>query len=151
MGHLKHSVHINAPVDKIDEFTEHPNNWPTFMVGMSDINATTERSEVGSEVSFTVVMAGVHLHQSVRTVENRDDPEGGGHWRGEFTGGQSGWMTMDFKPDDGGTLVIQEMEYTVPGSLLGRVADRLVIERMQERDMLHSLENLRLLMEETPA
>lgn len=44
-----------------------------------------------------------------------------------------------------------EMEYTVPGSVLGKVADRLIIERMMERNMIHSLDNLKLLMEETPA
>ena len=151
MGHLKHSIHIDAPVDKVGEFTEDPHNWATFMVGMSEPDKITGDVGLGTQVDFTIVMAGVHLHETVRAAEDRRDPDGGGHWRGEFTGSSSGWMTMDFKPENGGTLVTQEMEYTVPGSVLGKVVDRLIFEKMAERDMLHSLENLKLLMEESPA
>jgi len=151
MGHLKHSIHINAPVDKVVEYTEPPRNWPTFMVGMNVPDRIIGDVGPGQQVDFTTVMLGMHLQLSVRTTEDRRDPDGGGHWRGEFTGSQSGWMTTDFKPENGGTLVTQEMEYTAPGGLLGKMADHLIFAKMQERDMLHSLENLKLLMEETPA
>ncbi|MDH7487805.1 MAG: hypothetical protein QHJ81_16220 [Anaerolineae bacterium] len=40
-----------------------------------------------------------------------------------------------------------DIEYTVPGSALGRIADRLIIERMQERAIQQTLENLKLLCE----
>jgi hypothetical protein len=150
MGHLKHTIHINAPVDKVADYTEPPSNWPTFMVGMSEPERIVGDVGPGQQVDFTTTMLGMHLHLSVRTTDDRRDPDGGGFWRGEFTGAQSGWMAMGFKPDSGGTLITQEMEYTTPGGLLGRAADHLIFERMQERDMLHSLENLKLLMEESP-
>jgi hypothetical protein len=35
----------------------------------------------------------------------------------------------------------------VPGSVLGKVADRLLIEKRQKRDFESSLENLKLLAE----
>ncbi len=146
MGHLRQSVHIDAPTDKIVHFTEDPHNWATFMAGMKEPERIVGEIGVGQSVEFTTNMAGVPLHEIVRTVEQNQEPSGS-HWRGEMTGGTSGWMTMDFRPEDGGSIVTQEMEYTVPGSILGKVADRLVIERMMEHDMLHSLENLKLLME----
>jgi len=146
MGHLKQSIHIDAPADRVWRYTEDPHHWATFMAGMSDPDKIVGDIGVGQLVEFDTSMAGVTLHEIVRTVEQQQDSTGR-HWRGELKGGTSGWMTMDFKPEDGGSLVTQEMEYTVPGSLLGKIADRLVIERMMEHDMLHSLENLKLLME----
>ena len=151
MGHLKHNIRIDAPVDKVWEFSHDPHNWPTFMVGMSEPDKITGDGGVGTQVEFTMLMAGVHMRETCRVAGDRRDPDGGGHWRGDFTGPSSGWMTWDSKPENGGTLVTQEMEYTVPGSVLGKVVDRLIYEKRQERDMLHSLENLKLLMEESPS
>lgn len=43
--------------------------------------------------------------------------------------------------------ITTDFDYTLPGSVLGKVADRLLIEKMQGRDFRHSLENLKLLAE----
>ncbi len=39
------------------------------------------------------------------------------------------------------------IDYTLPGAVLGRIANRLVVERMQERSIEQTLENLKLLCE----
>ncbi len=150
MGHLKDSIYINAPVDKVWEFSHDPHNWATFMAGMSEPDKITGDGGVGTEVEFTAFTAGVRQHETCRVVEDRREPDGSSHWRSDLSGTSSGWITWDSKPENGGTLVTQEMEYTVPGGVLGKVVDRLIFEKMQERDMLHSLENVKLLMEEPP-
>jgi len=43
--------------------------------------------------------------------------------------------------------VTADIAYTVPGKALGKIADRLIIERMQERGLEQTLENLKLLCE----
>jgi coenzyme Q-binding protein COQ10 len=149
MGHTKDSIHINAPADKVFEFLDDPHNWPTFMVGLSGPDKVTGENGVGQQVEWTFLMAGVHMHMDTRVTELRRDPDGGAHVRGEFLGSSPGWQTWDLKPENGGTLVAMEEEYTVPGSVLGKVADRLIIERMNARDVHHSLENLKLLLEGT--
>jgi len=150
MGHLSHSIHIDAPVDKIMRFTNDPHNWPAFMVGMSEPEEITGQG-VGQEVKLTMLTAGIRSHETVRILEDRTEPDGSGHWHSEITGNSSGWQTWDFTPEDGGTLVAMEWDYTVPGSALGKVVDRLFLGRMMERSMLHSLDNLKLLLEESPA
>lgn len=150
MGHLKDTIHIDAPVGKVGKFADDPQNWATYMAGMSGPDKIMGDGGVGTEYELTMVVAGVHMHLTSRRVEDREDPDGGGHARFDFEGSTSGWQTWDFKAEDGGTNVAVEMEYTVPGSLLGKIADRLVLERMEERTMHHSLENLKMLMEETP-
>ena len=151
MGHLKDNIHIDAPVDKVFAYMDDPHNWATFMVGMAEPDKIIGDGKVGTQYEFTVLMAGIHMHLSTRLVEDQRDPNGGAHSRFDISGASSGWQTWDLKPENGGARVAVEMEYTVPGSILGKVADRLVIERMQERDMQHSLENLKLLLEGSPA
>jgi carbon monoxide dehydrogenase subunit G len=151
MGHLKDSIRINAPIDKVLEFTHDPHNWATYMVGMDGPNKIVGEGQVGTEYQLTVLMAGLHMRETARLAEDSRDAEGGAHARFDFEGTSSGWMAWDFKPEDGTTLVAVEEEYTVPGSVLGRVADRLIVERMEERDMHHTLENLKLLLEEPDA
>ena len=151
MGHLKHGVLIEAPVEKVWKFADDPHNWATFMTGVSSPEKIIGDVGVGMEVVFPAVVADWHLEEIVRTVEDSCDPDGGGHWRSEFAGSSSGWMTMDFRPKNGGTLVTQEMEYTVPGIASGQVVDRVAFEQAQDQNVLHSLENLKLLMEEPAA
>ena len=97
---------------------------------------------------MTFRTAGVQMHMTPRLAEERRNPDGGAHTRLEFDGG---WQTWDFKPENGGTLVTMEEEYAVPVKVLGKVVDRLIFEKMNARDMHHSLDNLKLLLEETPA
>ncbi len=150
MGHVKQSIHIDAPVEKVVEYSGSPNNWPKFMEGMSDPSITGDRG-VGQQVEFTMLLAGIRGHETVRTLEDRIGPDGSGHWRAELTGTASGWEIWDLEPEEGGTLLTLEMEYTVRGSVLGKMADRLFLGRMMDRDMLRSLEKLKLLMEAAPA
>jgi ligand-binding SRPBCC domain-containing protein len=150
MGHLVSNIHINAPLDKVVEYTHDPRHWANFMVGMSEPDKITGEGGVGSEVKMTVVLAGLHMHETVRTLQDRRDPDGSAHWHAAINGPSSGWMTWDYTPENGGTLVTEEWEYTLPGSALGKVANRFILEKMQERDTRHSLEKLKLLMEESP-
>jgi|GEM_PF-3602166 len=48
---------------------------------------------------------------------------------------------------DGGTEVIAGIEYTVPGKALGKIADRLVVERVQQRAAHETMERLKILAE----
>ena len=60
-------------------------------------------------------------------------------------------MTCHHEPREGGTLITNEFEYTMPWGVLGRAADRLFVERMQWRDAHRSLENMKRLLEEPVA
>ncbi len=53
-------------------------------------------------------------------------------------------------PTDGGSRVELVVDYELPGSFLGEILDRLYVERRNEREAQHSLENLKDLLEGTP-
>jgi uncharacterized membrane protein len=58
-----------------------------------------------------------------------------------------GRHTWTYETVNGGTRVTLELEYKVPGAALGKIADRLIVERMQSRAFQQSLENLKMLCE----
>ncbi len=43
--------------------------------------------------------------------------------------------------------MVDEIDYTIPGKVLGKIADSLLIEKMQERGLEQTLDNLKLLCE----
>ena len=45
--------------------------------------------------------------------------------------------------EPGRTQVKVVIDYTLPGKLLGRVADKLIFERYNEREIEHTLQNLK--------
>jgi uncharacterized membrane protein len=53
----------------------------------------------------------------------------------------------DYEPAEDGTRVTADIDYTVAGSVLGKVADRLFVERMEERAIHQTLENLKFMIE----
>ena len=146
MAHLKKSVLIHAPVEKVAAFARDPKNWSTFWVGLSEPEEQTGEGEVGTVVKHSYLMAGMRFPVTSRVLEDRPEPEGT-RWKGAIEGPLSGEQTWAYTRKGNDTEVTTEIEYTVPGSALGRIADRLVIERMQERALGQTLENLKLLCE----
>jgi len=62
-------------------------------------------------------------------------------------GGQAR-QRVDYEAEGDGTRVTVDMEYELPMGLLGDVIDKLVAERMVARDVRHSSENFKALVEE---
>jgi len=150
MAHIKKSILIHAPVEKVFAFARDPNHWASFWVGLSEPEEVSGTGEVGTVVKHSYLMAGMRFPVTSRVLEDHIGPEGG-QWKGKIEGPLAGEQTWTYRPKNGGTEVTADIEYTVPGSALGRIADRLVIERIQERSLEQTLENLKLLCKQGAA
>ncbi len=150
MAHLTESLFINAPVARVDEIVRDPHQWPNFWVGMSEPDRIDGDGGAGTKVEFDLHMLGVSMHETEETVEERHNPDGSTDWRWKFEGSTSGSLSCHHQPDKEGTTITTDFEYNLPGSVLGKIADRLLIEKLQSRDFRHSLENLKLLAEAQP-
>jgi coenzyme Q-binding protein COQ10 len=146
MAHLKKSISIRAPVEAVYAVARDPNRWPTWFVGMSEIEKLTGAGEVGTAVEFSYAMAGMHFPVTVEVTGDQVSPERA-RWQGTIRGPLAGEQTWTYTPRDGDTDVTAEIEYTVPGRALGKIADRLIVERMQERSLEQTLENLKSVCE----
>ncbi|HLA82178.1 MAG TPA: SRPBCC family protein [Thermoleophilia bacterium] len=152
MTHIHDSITINAPVDRVYALARNPRKWSTWWVGLSDPKKVKGDGSSGTEVEQDYLVAGFPFHIKNRVLDDRVDPDGTAHWRGVFEGKIHGEQKWDYVPsDDGGTLVNADIDYSLQsnaiGELLGRVADRLIIERMEERAIHQTLENLKFMVE----
>ncbi len=149
MAHLKRTTFIQVPVDALDAIVKDPHRVPDFMVGLSGPVRVFGDGGPGTKAEYMQSMMGMQMRIISRTVEERHNPDGSTDWRWELEGSSWGWMTCHHEPRDEGTEVTTDYDYALPYSVLGRVADRLLIEKRMRRDFEDSLENLKLLAEST--
>ena len=147
MAHIKDSILIDAPPEKVHGLAADPHKWSSWFVGLGEAESVEGDNSPGTVVKQNYLMAGMHIPVTTKVTDNRKEADGSFFWRSENEGSLAGWQTWTYAPKDGKTLVSVDMEYTVPGSVLGKVADRLFVERNQERAMHHTLENLKQLSE----
>lgn len=144
---IKDSIVVLTPPERVHSVATDPQKWSTWFAGLGPIESINGGNEPGTEIKQSYLMAGMHLHFTTRVTENSRSDDGAYHWRADNEGSLTGWNRWDYLPHPEGTLVSVEMEYEVPGSVLGKVADRLFIERHQERALHSTLENLKFLAE----
>lgn len=147
MGHIKLSIPINASVDRVTEIATDPHHWASWWVNLGEAKKVEGDGGAGTVVEHSYLMAGVPFPVTTRVLESKPTASGGKHVSIEFEGPLKGWQTWDYEPSEHGTTVTAEIEYNVPGSAIGKFADQLLIERMQERARHQTLENLKMMAE----
>ena len=65
----------------------------------------------------------------------------------ETSGGIPSTWVYELTPAAGGTHLELSIEYTVPGSVLGAIADKLLVERQNRKEINQSLANLKARLE----
>ncbi len=147
MAHLTKSILINAPFEQVHALGRDPKRWATWYVGLSEPETITGEGGVGTVVKHSMLLAGIRFPVTTTVLEDHIDSTGA-RWRGKIEGPLHGEHTFTFTPKYGGTEVTIDMEYTIPGKLLTKFVDRLIIERLMERYIAHTLENMKLLFTE---
>ena len=143
MSRIEKSIFINAPSEKIWDTATDPNHWADWYVGLKEMKSIVGDGSAGTTAEMTFDMSGMKM-QFKHTVLEWDRPR---KWVGLTEGAIDSTSTWTYEPQEGGTLVKAVMDYTVPGSVLGKIADKLVIERRNAEDMEKTLENLKKLCE----
>jgi len=147
MAHISKNAVIDAPLDKVYAVARDPDRWAEWFVGLSEPEKLEGSGEVGTVAEFSYALAGMNFPVKVEVLEDEIGPRSA-RWKGRIEGPLAGQQTWTYESVGGGTEVAMELEYTVPGSALGKLADRLVIERNQERAAEQTMENLKELCEE---
>ncbi|NUU33166.1 SRPBCC family protein [Arthrobacter sp. C9C5] len=147
MGHIKLDTQIDAPVGRVTEIAVDPYHWASWWVNLSEPKKVEGDGRAGTVVEHSYLMAGVPFPVTTRVLENEPTASGGQHVRLEFDGPLKGWQTWDYEPSGTGTRVTAEIEYNVPGAAIGKFADRVLVERLQERAREQTLANLKLMAE----
>ncbi len=146
MTRIHKSTLIGAPIAEVYLKARDPAGWPTWFAGLTGPDSLDGDGAVGTKGDYTLALAGVNFPVSVEVVEDQHGPEGAS-WRGRIGGPLAGKHHWTYRPHGDQTEVTVDMEYTVPGAALGRLADKLIVERMMERNVQQSIDNLKLICE----
>jgi len=151
MGHIRETVYVHAPIDRVWKFATDPARfaeWQTNVLEIKDVVGLP--GEVGSSYAAIYRALGrkIEARAKVTKAESPRFLEEKGHMPG--TGEYTATTVLESTPD-GGTAVTFTMDYTMGASFIAGLADRFLFERSIERDIRHSNENLKELIEaETP-
>lgn len=147
MGHVHIEHHIDAPIEHVWDLamqTERIPEWNPYQE-IHDLDGSFEK--VGSTFEGTIKVLG-------RTIEGRGtiaevEKPHLLHMKVTTVGGEKSDYVYRYETAGSGMLCVMDVEYELPGGLLGGMLDRLFVERSIEREMKQAAENFAALAEAT--
>jgi uncharacterized membrane protein len=146
MANITKKITINAPFDRVFDFARDPNRWHQWYVGLHAPDKIVGSGDQGTIVNHKYTLLGISFPVTTKVTESVKKPAEA-LWRATMEGPLAGRAEWFSKPVGNNTELTVKHEYTVPLGELGKIADRLLIERMNERALEHTLENLKLFCE----
>jgi len=141
MAHVEGIITILAPPAKVLEALEDIPHAPEWVSGLQKV-WDIEGKGKGCKYKWTFKMGGLTVDGSTEILESMADL-----FVMSTSGGIPSTWTWAMTPAGGDTELKLKIDYTVPGSVLGAIANRLVIERENERALSASLANLKSRLE----
>ena len=145
MTHVTMTAHFDAPIEHVfdlaTQFKRYP-EWNTLYTEVKEVIGPPDK--VGTR--FDSVMR--FLGRKMMGVGEIGEVERPRLLKivGEGEGGKL--TTIDrLTPAGTGTDYVLEVEYDLPAGVFGQIADKLFVERAVERELRHSIENFKALVE----
>ncbi len=140
---LEKSIVINAPVQAIEAISLDPSRIPDWFAGIKSLEPDAVYPEPGGRADIVYKSAGATFKLKVTVLEL----EQGRLYAHKMEGMVAGTYRTMYKPEGNATRVTMWFDYEMPGAALGKVLDKLVVERMNTKNLETSLNNLKSLAE----
>jgi uncharacterized membrane protein len=142
MAKVEKAITINAPVEKVCGYIKEPTNLPEIWPSMVEVKDVQRLPNGGTSFRWVYKMAGMRFEGTTEDTEYVPNQR----VVSKSTGGIESTFTWTFQPEDGGTKLTVEVEYTVPIPLLGKLAEAFIVKQ-NEREAELLLANLKAKME----
>jgi anaerobic magnesium-protoporphyrin IX monomethyl ester cyclase len=141
---ISRSIKIKAPLSKVFDYVTNPENWTRYVTSLVDVrNLSSSVIRKGTTYEWTYRMLGVNLDGKGRVVEFQRDKKFAMEMEGSFPIRQ----TFHFKGNSVSTILTFEIQYDVPGKVLGIIANRLVIEKLNIKEAIAVLSKVKAICE----
>jgi len=137
MANVQRSVEIKASPQETMALLSDASRWPDWYPGMTEIDVVAPFPEEGGKVAFKVKSAGM----SMQITETVLDYQPGKLQLFEMEGMLSGQARWELTPEGDGTLLTTTFDYVLPGGVFGRIADALIVKRMNTKSLEEGLQN----------
>jgi uncharacterized protein YndB with AHSA1/START domain len=138
MAKIRKTVTIHAPVDRVFGYAGNPQNVPEYWPSMIEVANVKEHASGGFEFDWTYKMAGMKFHGHATPTEY--EPNHSYTVRNEK--GITSTSVWTFSGENGGSRIAVELDYEIPASLLGKLAERFLLQ-LNEREVETVLENIK--------
>ena len=144
MTTINKSIEINAPLEQIEAVLNDPQRLPEWYPGVSEVDPSPGYPhEVGSTCKITYKAGGMTMESNFSTTE--DVPHASRTFK--MDGMITGTNRWDMSQEGNTTKISVSIDYEMAGGGLGKIADKLIIERMNDKNATASLENLKAMVE----
>lgn len=142
MAKIHKSITIKAPVEKVFEFMTDPEHLPEIWPSMMEVKNATHTPDGKQSFDWTYKMAGLRFHGHSDTVEAVPN----NHVVLKNEKGIPSTFDWHYAKKDGGTEISVDIDYTLPGALMDRLA-KPFLTRLNEHEAETLLTNLKDRME----
>ncbi|MBA7547593.1 hypothetical protein ES705_40022 [subsurface metagenome] len=140
------SVSINAPIEKVFDAAADPEKMAKY-ISAAVLTATKGKpDELGSYSEWVYPVAGMKVRAKM-TVSEVDKLR---RLVQEMSGTMPGKWIWNLKQEGQAVKVDFCIEYSVPGGILGKIANKLFLGRMNQRNMESCLHGLKVYCERHP-
>jgi carbon monoxide dehydrogenase subunit G len=143
MAIVQRTVQIKASPQATMARLSDASRWPDWYPGMSEISVTAPFPAEGGKVAFKVKSAGLSLPITETVLEYQPDSLQLLRMEGMLSG-RARW---ELTPEGGGTRLTTTFDYALPGGVFGKLADALIVKRMNGKSLEQGLNNLKALVE----
>jgi uncharacterized membrane protein len=146
MTSITQSITINTGLDGIRPYYAHPDHTPEWAQVMYLWEPDEAWPSAGATARMGLKSGGFKIEGTATTLEY--DPETmRHHFRLEPADMEPMQFWYTFEEGEGETTVTARVDYTIPGSYLGQILDKLFVERQNSRDMADNLRRLKEMAE----
>ena len=143
MAKVERSILINASSDQIDVITRDGKRLAEWYAGVEKAEPDDVYPNPGGKIVMTYKSGGAKFDITQTVLERTEGQSAKYQMEGMVTGTNQ-WV---FTPEGAGILVTATFDYEMPGGVLGKLADKMIVERMNIENLEKSLENLKKLSE----
>jgi uncharacterized membrane protein len=142
MPKIEKSININALVEKVFSYMAEPTHLPEIWPNLKNVRDVIRAEGKVTSYHWTYRMAGISFEGEAKIVESVPNQR----VVVQNSGGIPSIFVWTYQPEDGGSQVTVEVDYTVPSAVLGKLT-KSFLTRQNEYDAEKVLANLKAKME----
>jgi ligand-binding SRPBCC domain-containing protein len=144
LSRVAKSVRIHAPLPKVFSYVSSPSNWTRFVTSLTDVrNLSSGTIAEGTTFEWTYRMLGINFDGKGAVTAFHPNRTFSMTMNGPFPIEE----TYRFERDGDHTMLTVTVAYEVPGKVLGAVANRLVVEKINAREAEAVLKKIKTICE----
>lgn len=144
MAKVERSILIKATPEEVEMIHNDIDRLTEWFAGIEKATSDGIYPDVGGKIWLTYKAAGMTFETTNTCLEYEYARLGRYKMEGMITGNYDEIL----EPVEGGTRFTMKFDYRIPGGGMGKIVDRLFVEKMNVKNLEESLKNLKALVEQ---